>query len=121
MYKTKIEMPESGETIPEPKGYKVLIAVPGIEEKTSGGIIRPDALREMEKVASIFGYVVSMGDLAYKDESKFPTGPWCKIGDWVIFKSYSGTRMKIAGQEFRLINDDIVEGIVSDPRKIERA
>lgn len=120
MYDVKINIPEGASSLPQPKGYKLLIAVPSIEEKTMGGIIRPDTLREQEKVASIFGYVVSMGDLAYKDEEKFPTGPWCNVGDWVLFRSYTGTRMKFSGQEFRLINDDIVEGVVEDPRKIER-
>lgn len=114
-------MPEDGDKIPVPKGYKVLIAVPSIEERTSGGIIRPDVLRDQEKVASIFGYVISMGDTAYMDADKFPTGPYCAVGDWVVFKSYSGTRLKIDGQEFRLINDDTVEAVVSDPRSIERA
>lgn len=121
MYNTNIKLPDAPEAIPVPKGYKVLVAIPGIEEKTAGGIIRPDILRDQEKVASIFGYVVSMGDLAYGDPDKFPTGPWCKIGDWVLFRAYSGTRLKIKGQEFRLINDDAIEGTVDDPRTVERA
>jgi co-chaperonin GroES (HSP10) len=120
MYSSEVKISEP-ERIPDPKGYKVLIAVPTVEEKTAGGIIRPDLLRKQEETASIFGYVVSMGDLAYKDEAKFPSGPWCKTGDWVIFRSYSGTRFKVKDQEFRLINDDTVEGVVDDPRGIERA
>lgn len=120
VYATQIKKVE-GSIVPDPKGYKLLVAIPSIEEKTEGGIIRPDSLRKLEEVASIFGYVVSMGGDAYRDEKKFPTGPWCKVGDWVIFRSYSGTRLKVEEQEFRLINDDTVEAVVDSPAKIERA
>ena len=120
MYASQIKDIE-GSAIPDPKGYKLLVAIPSIEEKTSGGIYRPDSLIKQEHVASIFGYVLAMGDDAYLDTKKFPSGPWCKVGDWVIFRSYSGTRIKIDEQEFRLINDDTVEAVVDDPRKIERA
>lgn len=108
------------DNIPEPKGWKILIAMPKLEEKTSGGIYRPDQLKTMEETASILGYVVKVGDLAYNDP-KFNTGPWCKEGDWVVFRSYSGTRFKVKDQEFRLINDDTVEGVVDDPRDFRRA
>ena len=107
--------------IPDPAGFKILVAIPTVAEKTAGGIIRPDQLRQLESVASIFGYVVALGPLAYKDEQKFPTGPWCKAGDWVIFRSYSGTRIRIEDQDFRLLNDDMVEAVVDSPEKIERA
>ena len=120
MYATQIKEVE-GSVIPDPKGYKLLVAIPTIEEKTAGGVIRPDSLRKLEEVASIFGYVVAMGDDAYQDKQKFPNGPWCKVGDWVIFRSYSGTRLKVDDQEFRLINDDTVEAVVDSPAKIERA
>lgn len=120
MYSSEVKLPEQT-TIPVPKGYKILIAVPSVEEKTTGGIIRPDLLRKQEETASIFGYVVSMGSEAYMDASKFPSGPWCAVGDWVVFRSYSGTRFKIGSQEFRLINDDTVEAVVDDPRNIQRA
>lgn len=125
MYSNAVPL-EEGEArqatqLPEPRGYKILIAIPQIEEKTQGGIIRPDSLRKAEETASIFGFVVKLGDLAYGDASKFPTGPWCKEGDWVLFRSYSGTRIKVHGREFRLINDDSVEAVVEDPRGYERA
>jgi chaperonin GroES len=120
MYSTEIKISDATK-IPNPKGYKVLIAVPHVEEKTSGGILRPDSLRKLEETASIFGYVVSMGELAYQDTKKFPTGPYCEVGDWVVFRSYSGTRFRIGNQEFRLINDDTVEAVIDDPSGIERA
>lgn len=106
--------------LPEPKGYKLLIAIPKLEEKTQGGVIIPDALKGMEQTASIIGLVIAMGDAAYKDADKFPDGPYCKEGDFVIFRSYSGTRFKLRGEEFRLINDDTVEAVVDDPREYTR-
>jgi co-chaperonin GroES (HSP10) len=107
--------------LPEPKGYKLLIAIPKLDEKTDGGIIIPDKLKGMEEVASIIGLVIGMGTTAYNDKDKFPDGAYCKEGDFVIFRSYSGTRFKIKGEEFRLINDDTVEAVVDDPRGYTRA
>lgn len=121
MYDTESAKNVNTDSIPEPKGWKILIAMPKVEEKTAGGILRPDQLKSLEEVASILGYVVKVGDLAYGDASKFTTGPWCKEGDWVVFRSYAGTRFKVKDQEFRLINDDTVEGIVEDPRDFRRA
>lgn len=123
MYKIEgIEVSAEDEAaIPVPSGYRLLIALPEVERVTKGGVHIPDKLVDMEKVASVVGLVVSMGDLAYKDENKFPTGPWCKEGDYVIFRSYSGTRIRVGTQEFRIINDDTVEAVVNDPRKIVRA
>ena len=107
--------------LPHPKGYKLLIAIPKVEEKTDAGVYMPDTLTKMEQTASIVGLVVEMGPDAYLDKSKFPNGPYCKEGDFVIFRSYSGTRFKIDKQEFRLINDDTVEAVVDDPRGYSRA
>jgi len=106
--------------MPEPKGYRLLISPVEVDEKTEGGVYMPDSLRDAEGIASIIGFVVSLGPDAYKDEKKFPTGAWCKKGDFVIFRSYSGTRFKIHSQEFRLINDDTVEAVVDDPRGYKR-
>ena len=106
--------------LPSPQGYRVLVACPGIDEKTEGGILIAESLREKESTASIFGMVISLGPDAYLDQDKFQNGPYCKAGDWVIFRSYSDTRFKIKGHEFRLINDDTVEAVVEDPRGIER-
>lgn len=106
--------------LPEPKGYKVLITPVEVDEKTKGGVFIPDELRSREQTAAILGFVVALGSEAYADENKFPNGPYCKEGDFVIFRSYSGTRFKVAGQEFRLINDDTVEAVVDDPRGYER-
>jgi len=106
--------------LPEPQGYKLLIAIPKLEEKTIGGVIIPDKLKGMEQTASIIGLVIALGKAAYNDADKFPDGPYCKEGDFVIFRSYSGTRFKLRGEEFRLINDDTVEAVVDDPREYTR-
>ena len=106
--------------MPQPKGYKLLISPVEVDEKTEGGVYMPDSIKDAEGIASIIGYVVSMGPDAYKDKEKFPTGPWCKKGDFVIFRSYSGTRFKIHSHEFRIINDDTVEAVVEDPRGYKR-
>jgi len=107
--------------LPEPTGYRLLIALPEIDEKTQGGVIMPDGLVKDESTASIIGFVIKSGPDAYSDKERFPNGAWCKEGDFVIFRSYSGTRFKVAGKEFRLINDDTVEGVVDDPRGYTRA
>lgn len=107
--------------LPQPQGYKILIGVPEISEKTEGGVFMPDGLKAAEETASIIGFVMKLGPDAYKDENKFPNGAYCKEGDFVIFRSYSGTRFKIHGKEFRLINDDTVEAVVEDPRGYSRA
>lgn len=102
--------------LPKPAGYKMLVALPKIEEKTAGGIIKASSTLEREATAANVGFVLGLGPDAYKDKEKFPNGPWCKDGDWVIMRSYSGTRMTIDGEEFRMLNDDAIEGTVLDPK-----
>jgi len=125
MLNVDIKMPEGevrgAKQLPEPKGFKILIALPVLEEQTDGGIYLPDQVRTNESLATVVGFVLKLGDLAYKHEKKFPNGPWCKEGDWVVFRAYSGTRIRIHGREFRLINDDTVEAVVEDPRGVSRA
>ena len=107
--------------LPKPAGYRLLIATLKVSEKTAGGVHLPDKLKDAEQTASILGLVLKVGPEAYSDPSRFPSGPYCKEGDFVIFRSYSGTRFKIEEQEFRIINDDTVEGVVDDPRGYKRA
>ena len=112
---------EAKSQLPVPKGWKVLIAMPKADEKSKGGIIKASSTIQNEEVSNICGYVLKLGTECYKDTKRFPTGAWCKEGDWVIFRAYSGTRMKMYGQEFRLINDDTVEAVVDDPTGVVRA
>ena len=111
---------EAKNQLPEPKGWKILIAMPKTDTKTEGGIIKATSTLKDEEVSNICGYVLKLGTECYQDSNRFPNGPWCK-GDWVVFRAYSGTRMKMYGQEFRLINDDTVEAVVSDPTGVVRA
>lgn len=118
---TKQEAAEKARQIPDPKGYRLLCMVPKIEDKFSGGIIKADETLKVEEQTTVVLFVTKMGDLAYKDATRFPTGPWCKEGDFIICRAYSGTRIKIHGSEWRLVNDDTVEAVVQDPRGIGRA
>ena len=104
--------------MPEPQGYKILIALPEPDEKTDGGIIKASQTLHTEEVGSIVGFVIDMGPDAYANHGRFPTGPFCKKGDWILMRSYTGTRFMVHGKEFRLINDDSVEAVVEDPRGI---
>jgi co-chaperonin GroES (HSP10) len=107
--------------LPDPVGYKILIAVPELNGTTDGGVHLPDSLKTAEEAASIIGYVVKVGPDAYSDKERFADGAWCAEGDFIIFRSYSGTRFKVMGKEFRIINDDTVEAVVEDPRGYSRA
>ena len=101
--------------LPIPTGYKLLIMLPESTEKTEGGIIRPEETRHREEVGSICGFVLAMGPDAYADKQKFPNGPYCKVGEWIMFISYSGTRFLIHNKELRILNDDCCEAVVESP------
>ena len=122
-----INVEETQETIdrasqlPEPSGFKLLCAVPHIEEEYKSGIIKAESTVKAEEQTTVVLFVVKVGPDAYNDASRFPSGPWCKVGDFILTRPYSGTRVVIHGKEFRIINDDTVEGVVDDPRGIRRA
>jgi co-chaperonin GroES (HSP10) len=107
--------------LPAPKGYRMLCAVPHVEEEYESGIVKAEDTKRVEEQTTVVLFVVKMGDLCYNDKERFPTGPWCKEGDFVLTRPYSGTRVVIHGREFRIINDDTVEAVVEDPRGIRRA
>ena len=112
---------EKATQLPKPSGYHILVALPEAEEKYDSGLIKADETRRFEEVLATVFFVVELGPDCYNDKEKFPTGPWCKAGDFVLARPNSGTRLKIHGREFRLINDDTVEAVVQDPRGISRA
>ena len=112
---------QAAQTLPIPTGYHILIALLDVQEKTDGGILLPEEHTHREMVASVVGLVLSVGPDAYKNEKRFPTGPWCKKGDFILFNPYSGTRVNVHGKELRLINDDTVLAVVVDPRGVKRA
>lgn len=101
------------------KGYKILIAMPEKKEKI-GNVYVPEQHQDQLATAGIYGNVVALGPEAYQDKEKFPTGPRCEVGDWILMKSFTGTKIKIKEQEFRLINDDSVDAVIHDPRLIDR-
>ena len=111
---------EKAKQLPEPSGYRILCAIPEVDDTYESGILKADTTMHYEEVLSTVFFVVKMGRDCYKDSSRFPTGPWCKVGDFILARPNSGTRLKIHGREFRIINDDSVEGIVEDPRGITR-
>ena len=109
------------EKLPNPTGWRLLIMPFRVKEETKGGIIIAQETLERARSAVQVGYVLKMGDLCYKDEDKFPTGPWCKPKDWVIFARYAGSRLDIDGGEIRMLNDDEVLGTIDDPKDLIHA
>ncbi len=110
--------------LPTPTGWKLLCVVPEVSEKIAGtslDLVRDTATMRQEEHATTVLFVLRVGPDAYKDQTKFPNGAWCKEGDFVLVRTYSGTRFKIFGKEFRLINDDQVDAVVQDPRGLTRA
>jgi len=109
--------------LPEPKTFHLLTVLPEVDEKFEGEgeLVKSSQTMHFEEVLTPVLFVVKMGPDAYKDATRFPSGPSCKVGDFVIVRPNSGTRIKIHGKEFRLIKDDQVEAIVQDPRGIQRA
>lgn len=103
-----------------PTGYRLLVRLIKPDEKMQNGLYRPGSSQVLEDTASQLGEVVAMGDAAYQDAEKFPGGAWCAVGDTIMMRAYSGTRLKVDGAEFRLINDDTVEAVVSQPHRVER-
>ncbi len=107
--------------VPDPKTFHILAVVPDAEEQYESGIIKADSTQHYEEVLTPVLFVMKLGPDAYKDQTRFPSGPSCKEGDFVIVRPNSGTRLKIHGREFRIINDDSVEAVVEDPRGLSRA
>lgn len=108
--------------LPKPKGWKLLCAVPPAEDTFDDSVLVKAAVSQrIEEQTTTVLFVVALGPDAYKDTNKFPSGPWCEEGDFVLVRTYSGTRFTIHGREFRMINDDQVEGVVEDPRGYARA
>jgi co-chaperonin GroES (HSP10) len=106
--------------LPDPSGYRILCGIPNIDEQYESGILKSDLTLQHEELLTTVLFVVKMGPDCYKDAARFPSGPWCKEGDFILVRPHAGTRLKIHGREFRIINDDSVEGVVEDPRGISR-
>ena len=119
-YRPEATAEEKASQLPRPSGYHILCAIPEIEKEYDSGLVKADETVRNEEILTTVLFVVDLGPDCYKDASKFPSGPWCKKGDFVLVRPNSGSRLVIHGREFRLINDDTVEGTVDDPRGIKR-
>ena len=116
------ETPEQkAKQLPDPSGYRILCGIPEIDNKYDSGILKADITQHHEELLTTVLFVMKMGPDCYKDQSRFPSGAWCKEGDFILVRPHAGTRVKIHGREFRIMNDDSVEGVVEDPRGISRA
>lgn len=112
---------EKATQLPKPAGYKILCAIPEAEEKIDGSeLVKSAETMRNEEILTTVLFVVDLGPDCYLDKERYPTGPWCKNGDFILVRPNAGTRLVIHGREFRLINEDSVEGVVEDPRGITR-
>lgn len=111
---------EKASQLPRPSGYRILCAIPEQEETFEGGLIKADETIRIEEALTTVLFVVELGPDCYKDAARFPNGPYCKKGDFVLVRPHAGSRLVIHGKEFRIINDDTVEAVVDDPRGIKR-
>jgi co-chaperonin GroES (HSP10) len=111
---------EKATQLPKPSGYRILCAIPEQEKEFESGIAKADETMRIEETLTTVLFVVDLGPDCYADKVRFPSGPWCKKGDFILVKPYAGSRLVIHGREFRVINDDTVEGVVDDPRGIKR-
>jgi co-chaperonin GroES (HSP10) len=116
----EVPIEDRAKQLPTPSGYRILCAVPLVDEKTDGGVLKADLTKQNEELLTTVLYAAKLGPDCYADEKRFPSGPWCKEGDFILVRPHAGTRVKIHGRDFRLINDDAVEGTVEDPRGISR-
>lgn len=111
---------DKAKQLPKPSGYRILCAIPEAEDQYESGLIKAEETMRHDEMLTTVLFVVDMGPDCYKDTSRFPNGPWCKQGDFVLVRPHAGTRLVIHDREFRIINDDSVEAVVEDPRGIKR-
>ena len=120
-YKFDATAEEKARQLPQPKGYRILCAIPEVDKEYESGLVKAEQTIDFEEKLATVLFVVELGPDCYADKERFPTGPWCQKGDFVIVRPNAGTRLLIHGREFRMINDDSVEAVVQDPRGIKRA
>lgn len=111
---------EKARQLPKPQGYRILCAIPEVEDTFDSGIAKADTTIRNDELLTTVLFVVEMGSDCYQDKTRFPNGPWCKKGDFILVRPNAGTRLVIHDREFRIINDDSVEAVVEDPRGIKR-
>jgi len=114
------EAEDRAKQLPSPKGYRILCAIPEAEKEFDSGILKSDETIKHDEILTTVLFVVDMGPDCYMDKARFPNGPWCQKGDFILVRPNAGTRLVIHDREFRIINDDSVEAVVQDPRGIKR-
>ena len=120
MYRSEATAEEKATQLPRPSGWKILCAIPEIEKDYDSGLLKADETVRIEELLTTVLFVVELGPDCYLDKTRYPTGPWCKKGDFILVRPNAGSRLVIHGREFRMINEDSVEGVVDDPRGIRR-
>ena len=114
----KKEISKEKTNLPQPTGWRILVLPFKMKDKTEGGLYLGQETVERQQVASQCGNVLAMGSECYQDKKRYPSGPWCKVGDWVGFARYAGSRIEIEGGEVRLLNEDEVLATIQDPKSI---
>ena len=114
----KKEVTNEKDKLPQPTGWRLIVLPFKMDERTKGGIIMNESTLEKQQVASQCGNVLAMGPQCYTDKERYPEGPWCKVGDWVIFARYAGSRIQIEGGEIRLLNEDEILATIKNPEDI---
>lgn len=120
MYRPDATAEEKATQLPRPSGWKILCAIPEIDREYESGLVKADETLRVEEALTTVLFVVALGPDCYTDKTRYPSGPWCKKGDFVLVRPNAGSRLVIHGKEFRMINEDTVEGVVDDPRGIKR-
>jgi co-chaperonin GroES (HSP10) len=120
VYSTTTSNEDKAKQLPKPSGYRILCAIPEAEKEYESGILKSDETLRYDELLTTVLFVVDLGPECYADKTRFPNGPWCSKGDFILVRPNAGTRLIIHGKEFRIINDDSVEAVVQDPRGITR-
>jgi len=120
MYRPEATAEEKATQLPRPSGWKILCAIPEVDREYESGLVKADETLRVEEALTTVLFVVALGPDCYTDKTRYPTGPWCEKGDFVLVRPNAGSRLVIHGKEFRMINEDSVEGVVDDPRGIKR-
>jgi len=120
MYRPEATADEKATQLPRPSGYKILCAIPETDKEYDSGLVKADETLRIEEALTTVLFVVKLGPDCYTDKERYPSGPWCKEGDFILVRPHVGSRLVIHGREFRMINEDTVDGVVDDPRGIRR-
>ena len=119
--KQEAELAALEAALPTPVGYMLLVGLPDVEETfENSGLVKAEKTKRDETILASIGVVIDMGAQAYVDKDRYPNGPWCKVGDYVMFRPNTGTRFRIGNSEYRLMNDDSVQAVVPQPKAISR-